>query len=148
MKNIFYVLCGVAIGFAIDSAVSIGQAAPDTMSTTATIKDYTEDVIIRTPYQQKICTEEYIQGDKTGDTLTGAIIGGIIGNNVSKAEGAGAAGAIIGGLIGNQESDAKGGYTTVCQTRTEYEHRIEQRYSHSTVTFTIGDKTHVIKFQR
>jgi uncharacterized protein YcfJ len=62
--------------------------------------------------------------------LEGAIIGGILGNNVVKGDNAGAAGAIIGGLIG---SDMKGkknqvitGYRQVNKCNTQYNERTEE----------------------
>ena len=55
-------------------------------------------------------TNVSVGGDRTGDALMGAIIGGIIGNNVTKdLPDGGTAGAIIGGMLGHQNSDAKGG---------------------------------------
>jgi uncharacterized protein YcfJ len=47
----------------------------------------------------------YSKKDKTGDIIGGAIIGGILGNNVVKGDGAGAAGAVIGGLLGANKSN-------------------------------------------
>jgi uncharacterized protein YcfJ len=87
---------------------------------------------------RKCWTEEvpvYGQGKNNdssvfGMDLEGAIIGGIIGNNVVKGDNAGAAGAIIGGLIG---SDMKGknnqvitGYRQVNKCNTQYNERTEE----------------------
>ena len=53
---------------------------------------------------RNISEQELIQDKKNGwKTFGGALIGGVIGNNVTKnVENGGAAGAIIGGLIGSQ----------------------------------------------
>ena len=70
--------------------------------------------------------------------LSGAIIGGIIGNNVTKnLPDGGTAGAIIGGILGLQnEKNAGGSYQTRCTTRTTYSETQSNVYSHSTITFT------------
>ena len=52
-------------------------------------------------------------GDKTADTLKGAIIGGVIGNNVGDVDNGGAIGAIIGGMLGHNNSN-------VTEVRNEY----------------------------
>ena len=36
------------------------------------------------PKQVEVCEDVSVGGDRTGDALMGAIIGGIIGNNVTK----------------------------------------------------------------
>ena len=49
-----------------------------------TVQDFNKTVINRVPYNVEVCTNQTVGGDKTGDMLKGAIIGGIIGNNVTK----------------------------------------------------------------
>ena len=59
-----------------------------------TVQDFNKTVINRVPYNVEVCTNQTVGGDKTGDMLKGAIIGGIIGNNVTKnVENGGAVGA-------------------------------------------------------
>ena len=72
------------------------------------MQDHTKTVIKRTPFNVEVCSEVNVQGDKTKDTLLGAIIGGAIGQNITKdlPDGATGAGAIIGGILGNQNSTA------------------------------------------
>ena len=57
-------------------------------------------VIKQTRYSVEICRDVTTSGDKTGDTILGAIIGGAIGNNVGDVENGGALGAVIGGIGG------------------------------------------------
>ena len=65
-----------------------------------TVQDHTKTVIKRTPFNVEVCSEVNVQGDKTKDTLLGAIIGGAIGQNITKDLPDGAtAGAIIGGIL-------------------------------------------------
>ena len=71
-----------------------------------TIKDHYKMVIKQTPYSVEICRDVTTSGDKTGDTILGAIIGGAIGNNVGDVENGGALGAVIGGMLGHANSDA------------------------------------------
>jgi len=88
---------------------------------------------------QRCWTEEvpvYGQGRNNdssafGLDLEGAIIGGIIGNNVTKnVDNGGAAGAIIGGLIGSDMKKKKNqeitGYRQVNKCATEYNSRTEE----------------------
>ena len=74
-----------------------------------TVQDFNKTVINRVPYNVEVCTNQTVSGDKTGDTLKGAIIGGIIGNNVGDVENGGALGAVLGGMIGHNNSNATGG---------------------------------------
>ena len=48
------------------------------------IQDHQKNVIKRTPQIVEVCSEESVSGDKTADTLMGAIIGGAIGQNITK----------------------------------------------------------------
>ena len=79
-------------------------------------------------------------------TLAGAIVGGVIGNNIKNVENGAAVGALIGGIIGNQNSDAmkyKDGF--VKQNR--YNEQIVNEYSHSEVTFTYEIKRIPLSFR-
>ena len=79
----------------------------------------------------------------------GAIIGGIIGNNVTKnMPDGGTAGAIIGGILGHQNSTAKDGTELVCRNLTRYKESMETIYSHSTITFNYYGKTYTVRFQK
>ena len=64
------------------------------------VSDHYKTVIERDAYNVEVCYNENVSGDKTGDTLKGAIIGGIIGNNVGDVKNGGALGAVIGGMLG------------------------------------------------
>ena len=106
-------------------------------------------VIEQTPYSVEVCKNVRVNGDKTGDTLTGAIIGGIIGNNVTKdLPDGGTAGAILGGILGHMNSDAKSGTKRVCNIETRYEEVQKKIYSHSTITFWSGGKQYTLKFKK
>jgi uncharacterized protein YcfJ len=87
--------------------------------------------------QQSCWTEEVpVYGksgntDPTGDMLTGAIIGGLIGNNLKGEDGGGAAGAMLGGILGHQNAKKKGsdvitGYRQVQQCKTTYINQTEE----------------------
>ena len=106
-------------------------------------------VIEQTPYSVEVCKNVRVNGDKTGDTLTGAIIGGIIGNNVTKdLPDGGTAGAILGGILGHMNSDAKSGTKRVCNIETRYEEVQKKIYSHSTITFWSGCKRYTLRFKK
>ena len=76
-------------------------------------------------------------------------IGGIIGNNVTKnVDNGGAVGAIIGGMIGHNNSKATGGTKRVCSFETRYNETEKEVYSHSTMRFNSEGKEHTIKFYK
>ena len=113
------------------------------------VKDYTKTVIKRTPQVVEVCSERRVSGDKTADTILGAIIGGAIGQNITKDLPDGAtAGAIIGGILGNQNSTANDGTKLVCNKTTRYKESMETIYSHSTITFNYYGKTYTVRFQK
>ena len=114
-------------------------------------EDHYKTVINRRPYRVEVCNDVQVQtptpGAKIGPfDLEGAIIGGIIGNQIGDMKGNGTAGAVIGGLIGNQG----GGYTTQqqCRIETRYQEETKTVYSHSTITFWDGGTEYTVKFQR
>ena len=84
----------------------------------------------------------------------GAIIGGAIGNNVTKnVENGGAVGDLLGGMIGH--SNSKAGQQIVgykqeqrCQNVTTYTQQSQQVYSHSTITFFYNGKQQTVRFQK
>ena len=132
------------IGAAILIAVFFQQARADSVN--AHIQDHYKSIVQQTPHNQQVCSEVYVPNRNTAgpdSMLSGAIIGGIIGNNVTKnLPDGGTAGAIIGGLLGLQnEQNAGGTYQTRCTTRTSYTETQKNVYSHSTITFTDSSGT-------
>ena len=113
-----------------------------------TVQDFNKTVINRVPYNVEVCTNQTVSGDKTGDTLKGAIIGGIIGNNVGDVKNGGALGAVLGGMIGHNNSNATGGTQRVCQLQTRYNEESVTVYSHSVVTFYHEGKQYKLRFQK
>ena len=111
-------------------------------------KDHYKEVYHKTPHGVEVCYDQRVGGDKTGDTLKGAIIGGIIGNNVGDIENGGALGAIVGGMSGHNNSDATGGTRTVCKREVRYTEERRTIYSHSTVTFMHQGKSYTLRFQK
>ena len=131
-----------AIGF-IAACFVVNSVKADT-----TVQDHTKTVIKRTPFNVEVCSEVNVQGDKTKDTLLGAIIGGAIGQNITKDLPDGAtAGAIIGGILGNQNSTV-GGKQMRCRTTTRYKESMETIYSHSTITFNYEGRTYTVRFKK
>ena len=112
------------------------------------ITDHYKTVIDRSPYNVEVCYDKQVSGDKTADALKGAIIGGIIGNNVGDVDNGGAIGAIIGGMIGHNNSDATGGTQRFCQTETRYNESSREVYSHSTITFFVDGKKYSLRFTK
>ena len=113
-----------------------------------TVQDQYKMVITQKPYNVEGCRQVGTSGEKTGDTLKGAIIGGIIGNNVGDIKNGGAAGALIGGILGHNNSKATGGTKRVCNIETRYEEQARQVYSHSIVTFMYNGKQQVLRFTK
>ena len=114
----------------------------------ADIVDHNKVVIEQTPYFVEVCRDEQRSGDKTGDMLKGAIIGGVLGNNIKGEQDGGAIGAIIGGMLGHSNSDATGGTERVCSRETRYKETERIVYSHSTITFEHRGVTYNLRFQK
>jgi len=126
-----------------------GKSAFATQPYNVEVRDYQKTVIKRTPQVVEVCSEKKVSGDKTADTILGAIIGGAIGQNVTKDLPDGAtAGAIIGGILGNQNSTANDGTKLVCNKMTRYKESMETIYSHSIITFNYYGKTYTVRFQK
>ena len=117
-------------------------------SVNGTVQDHYKWVVNQTPYRVEVCKDYTVGGDKSGDMLKGAIIGGIIGNNVGNIENGGAAGAIIGGILGHNNSKATGGTQRRCHVETRYEEDREEVYSHSTITFYSNGRRHTLRFNK
>ena len=113
-----------------------------------TVQDHYKNIIKRTPQVVEVCSERKVSGDKTADTILGAIIGGAIGQNITKDLPDGAtAGAIIGGILGNQNSTINGKQMR-CRTMTRYKESMETIYSHSTITFIYEGKQYKLNFKK
>ena len=112
------------------------------------VQDHEKAIIKKTPYQVEVCSERTISGDKTADALKGAIIGGVIGNNIKGEQNGGTIGAIIGGMLGHSNSDAQGGTQLVCNKSTRYKETMETIYSHSTISFTYQGKSYTVRFKK
>ena len=73
------------------------------------IKDHYKMVFYSTPYSVEVCKNVTVSGDKTGDTLKGAVIGGIIGKAITGDDEGASLGALFGGIVGHNESNATSG---------------------------------------
>ena len=131
----------IAIGLSLSATTAAFGQEP-------VIQDHFKEVINQKPYHVEVCKDVSVSGDKSGDMLKGAIIGGIIGNNVGDIKNGGAAGAIIGGILGHNNSTATGGTRQVCRVETRYTETPMTVYSHSTVTFTHNGKMYTVRFQK
>tara|TARA_Y100001972_G_C7586363_1_gene294008 strand:+ start:136 stop:576 length:441 start_codon:yes stop_codon:yes gene_type:complete len=146
MKNIL-VTAAIAVGFLGVAAQAHGQSIP-VGSKVLSVWDVEKTVINRVPQTVEVCYQKQVSGDKTGDMLKGAIIGGIIGNNVGDIKNGGTAGAIIGGMIGHNNSTATGGTQTVCQLETRYDEEQVNVYSHSVIKFEHNGRVYTATFKK
>ena len=55
------------------------------------VEDVDKTVLSRQPYQIEVCYEEQVPGDKSGDMIKGALLGGLLGNNIKGEVNGGAA---------------------------------------------------------
>ena len=129
--------------------MTIGMVLASTSAMAESVQDFNKTVVNRVPYNVEVCTNQSYGGDRTGDTLKGAIIGGIIGNNVTKnVDNGGAVGALLGGIIGHNNSNATGGVQRVCNIQTRYNEEVVEVYSHSVVTFYHNGRQYKLRFQK
>jgi len=129
--------------------MTIGMVLASTSAMAESVQDFNKTVVNRVPYNVEVCTNQSYGGDRTGDTLKGAIIGGIIGNNVTKnVDNGGAVGALLGGIIGHNNSNATGGVQRVCNIQTRYNEEVVEIYSHSVVTFYHNGRQYSLRFQK
>ena len=112
------------------------------------VQDHYKNIIYKTPSQVEVCYDRQVSGDKTGDAIKGAIIGGILGNNIKGEKDGGAIGAIIGGMLGHSNSGATGGTKRVCQVETRYSEESRRVYSHSTISFVYEGKSYSVNFKK
>ena len=143
LEKVFHtVVLSCTVGFY--SALAVGAESSNVMGVT---EDHYKTVIKQRPYTVEVCKEVAVSGDKTGDTLKGAIIGGIIGHQIDHDKGS-EIGAILGGAIGHNNSNTVGGYRTQCQTERRYNEERTRVYSHSTITFWDSGREYTIRFDR
>lgn len=133
--------------------LTIGLCAMLAMSSTAfaheaQVTDVNKNVINRVPYNVEVCTNVTSGGDKSGDMLKGAIIGGILGKVVTKKDNGAAAGAVLGGIIGHDNSGATASTKRVCSIETRYDEEVTTVYSHSIVTFYHNGKQYRVQFSK
>jgi len=140
MKTVFGTL---AIATTVVMIIGIANAYAETFTITGQItetKPIYKTRTTNTPTQR--CWNEdvpvYGQTQQEGFSVPGAIIGGIIGNNVTKnMPDGGTAGAIIGGLFGNKLGNNQQitGYRTVQKCSTSYNTSSEEYLAGYKITY-------------
>ena len=119
----FSIVCGTSFLIAFSGVAEASQRQHAVFTVTSVTPLY-ETVVNQQPVQscRTVDVPIYQQKDKTGDILGGAIIGGIIGNQIGDMKGNGAAGAVIGGLLGANKDNNQAiiGYRQTQQCTTEY----------------------------
>lgn len=107
-----------------------------------TTQDHYKNVIIKKPYTVEVCTQGNGKSD-LDNFITGAIVGGAIGNNIPGEKNGGALGAILGGALNTERNKSP-----QCRTETRYEEEQQTVYSHSTVTFTHEGRSYTLRFSK
>lgn len=130
MKNRFLLLMGM---FSLSLSSS---------SYAEVVQDHFKTVVVQNPYTIEVCTNGNGQSDLS-NFLTGALIGGAIGNNIPGEKNGGTAGAVIGGILNTERNKSP-----QCRTETRYTEETKEIYSHSTVTFTHEGRTYNVRFQK
>ncbi len=129
-----------------------GVASAKQVRVNGEVIDHYKTVIDREPYRVEVCqkvSNKTPGSATTGDLLTGAIIGGIIGKAITKQDDGAAAGAVIGTIITNENKRENGSTTTThdqCYWDTRYKESQRTTYSHSTFTFEFEGKLHTVQF--
>ena len=139
-----YILGSMTIAF----AVFLANNSYATQPYAADVQDHYKQIVKQTPYTVEVCRDKVTSGDKTGDAITGAIIGGLLGNNIKGEKDGGAIGAIIGGMLGHSNSGATGDVKTYCSNQTRYKEEHKSVYSHSTINFNYNGKQYTARFYK
>lgn len=147
-------ICGAAIAF-----VSIGLTAFNAMAEQYNVTGVVKSVnpVYKTVSQQiptqscsTVDVPVYGNNGSSGSSvfgldLEGAIIGGVIGNNVTKnVDNGGAAGALIGGLLGSQNKRNNQqivGYRQEQRCSTSYSTQQQQVFSHNNIVIDVEGLT-------
>jgi outer membrane lipoprotein SlyB len=143
-KIVNYTLAGTLMMY----VALLANSGYATQQYNADVQDHYKTVISQKPYNVEVCRDQMTSGDKTGDALTGAIIGGILGNNIKGEKDGGAIGAIIGGMLGHSNSGASGGVKTICSNQTRYKEESKRVYSHSSITFAYEGRAYTVNFKK
>ena len=112
------------------------------------IHDHYKNQIHQQPYVVQVCYDKKISGDKTGDTLKGALIGGILGKAITGDDDGAKVGALFGGIVGHEESKTTSGTRTICEKETRYKETTKKIYSHSTIVFVYEGIEYKVRFQK
>ncbi len=137
-----------ALLFAIFIGLFVAPAFAD-LNVNGEVTDSYKTIVNKSPYSVEVCSDVHVPGDKSSDMLTGAIIGGIIGNNVTKdLPDGGTAGAIIGGILGHNNSNATGTTQRRCTMETRYNEEYQRVYSHSSIKFVLDGITYTLRFKK
>ena len=73
-----------ALLFTVFIGLFVAPAFAD-LNVNGEVTDSYKTIVNKSPYSVEVCSDVHVPGDKSSDMLTGAIIGGIIGNNVTIA---------------------------------------------------------------
>tara|TARA_B100000123_G_C25725280_1_gene426647 strand:- start:709 stop:1170 length:462 start_codon:yes stop_codon:yes gene_type:complete len=116
-------------------------ASAQNVTITGDVQHHYKIVIDRQPYNVEICQKGNQSGASAGDLLSGAIIGGAIGNNIKGEENGGAIGALLGTIFANEKAKQD-----KCFVETRYDETRREVYDYSTFTFQFEGKTYTTKF--
>ena len=106
---------------------------------TQTIKEHYKSVIEQTPYSVEVCKDVQIRGQaSTGDTVFGALLGGVIGNQFGGGKGKDAA-TILGAILGADFANKKGGQQTIVGYK-----QVEQCEIRNSITTEAGPTTYKV----
>ena len=105
-------------------------------------QDHYKTVINQTPHTVEVCTKGNGKSD-LDNFLTGAIIGGVIGNNIKGEQNGGAIGGMLGGIVNTERNKGD-----KCRTETRYTEKQQSVYSHTTVTFDYEGKQYTLNFRK
>ena len=118
------------------------------------VYDHYKTVVNQTPYHVEVCTPghtTYNDSASSADVLFGAILGGVIGNQVGGGSGKDAAtilGAILGADITNKRHSGMVTTGPSCTVETRYKETVSEVYSHSTITFMVNGKGYSLDFAK
>ena len=127
------------LAFSLIAIFFVCLMASCTPAVASDVEDVFKTETVRIPHTQQVCEDVYHGGDKSGDMLRGAIIGGILGKALTGDDKGAGFGALVGAMGSaekkNQSSQKIVGYETRKQCGVFYQEESIRKIKNYRITY-------------